>query len=269
MTNEQNENTTCNGCKYAEWYKTKAGYLHPSGDGKCGYEYKVPPLPTALYWIGSPPIPSGQYIINRRQKYRKYKGHCPYWTTNAPADPVLDTNHDLSNVDIERTSEDCKQIASQEETVKKQEETTDKNLAKLNREENVLNRLLEAVEEQRDVVREIQEEPPDENLNNIRNDVSRPRRLSREENALNRLLADVEEQKDVVRKIQTKLHAGKAVETACSALESCQKAVRKILLDLLDGSDKALRTEDGFVRWGLVENRILETIETHWSGEKT
>lgn len=36
---------TCKGCKYADWRKTKAGKLHPTGDGKCAYEYKVPQLP--------------------------------------------------------------------------------------------------------------------------------------------------------------------------------------------------------------------------------
>lgn len=32
----------CNNCKYADWKKTVAGKLHPSGEGKCLYPYKVP-----------------------------------------------------------------------------------------------------------------------------------------------------------------------------------------------------------------------------------
>jgi hypothetical protein len=66
---------TCNGCKHAEWFKTAAGRLHPSGDGTCKYPYKVPPLPAALYWIGGVPVPSG-WRINRREEHND---HCPYW----------------------------------------------------------------------------------------------------------------------------------------------------------------------------------------------
>lgn len=55
-------------------------------------------------------------------------------------------------------------------------------------------------------------------------------------------------------------------EPDCSALELCQEAVSGILLTALGGNDKALRTTDGFVRWGLVEFRILETIKHHWPG---
>ncbi len=91
---------TCNGCKYAEWNKTAAGRLHPSGDGKCCYEYKVPPLPAALYWLGGEPRPSG-WLINRREEH---KDHCPYWCpANAGAHraevadtvtPIVGCSHD-------------------------------------------------------------------------------------------------------------------------------------------------------------------------------
>lgn len=54
---------TCIGCKYAEWKKTKAGKLHPSGDGHCGFPWEMPKLPAAMYWIGSIcPHPSGGHI---------------------------------------------------------------------------------------------------------------------------------------------------------------------------------------------------------------
>jgi hypothetical protein len=66
---------TCNGCKYAEWNKTAAGRLHPSGDGKCGYPYKIPPAPMAFYFIGGTPVPCGGFI-NRK---RELKDHCAYW----------------------------------------------------------------------------------------------------------------------------------------------------------------------------------------------
>ena len=67
---------TCNGCKYADWQRTAAGRLHPSGDGKCTYEYKVPRLPLAFYYIGGTPAPCGGHISRRR----KFKEHCPYWS---------------------------------------------------------------------------------------------------------------------------------------------------------------------------------------------
>jgi hypothetical protein len=53
--------TACIVCKYAEWRRTKNGRLHPSGDGRCGYPWKLPPLPAAMYFI-SDPKPSGGYI---------------------------------------------------------------------------------------------------------------------------------------------------------------------------------------------------------------
>jgi len=49
-----------------------------------------------------------------------------------------------------------------------------------------------------------------------------------------------------------------------AALKACQFAVSDILLAALSGSDKTLRTADGFVRWGEVEHRIRYTIELRW-----
>jgi hypothetical protein len=67
---------SCLGCQYAEWQKTKTGKLHPSGDGKCKFEYKLPQLPAAFYFIGiSYPSPCGGYINRKKQN----KNHCPYW----------------------------------------------------------------------------------------------------------------------------------------------------------------------------------------------
>lgn len=34
----------CTHCKHAVWQKTAAGRLHPSGDGECGYEVKLPAI---------------------------------------------------------------------------------------------------------------------------------------------------------------------------------------------------------------------------------
>lgn len=49
--------------------------MHPSGDGKCTYPYKVPELPEAFYWIGQKPSPGGG-MINRR---RDLDDHCSYF----------------------------------------------------------------------------------------------------------------------------------------------------------------------------------------------
>jgi len=65
----------CTHCKYAKWQRTTKGALHPSGDGRCGFEYKLPPLPACMYWI-SVQIPSGG-SINRREDM---KDHCVYFT---------------------------------------------------------------------------------------------------------------------------------------------------------------------------------------------
>jgi len=60
---------SCNGCKFANWYKTASGRMHPSGDGRCTYEVKIPPLPASKYWSWNrkgPDINGGH--INRREE---------------------------------------------------------------------------------------------------------------------------------------------------------------------------------------------------------
>jgi hypothetical protein len=64
----------CAGCKYAEWDRTKSGSLHPSGDGRCGYPWKLPALPASMYWVNTPGHCGG--LINRR---RELKDHCVYF----------------------------------------------------------------------------------------------------------------------------------------------------------------------------------------------
>lgn len=66
----------CIDCKYADWEKTKTGRLHPSGDGRCIYQYKVPALPASMYWLGrSDPSPLGGHITRRKE----LKEHCAYY----------------------------------------------------------------------------------------------------------------------------------------------------------------------------------------------
>lgn len=65
---------TCVGCAFAEWNKTKSGRLSPTGDGRCGYEVKLPQLPAAFYWLGSASTGGGH--INRKKELRE---HCPMY----------------------------------------------------------------------------------------------------------------------------------------------------------------------------------------------
>lgn len=66
----------CTNCKHAEWQRTAAGKLHPSGDGKCTFEYKLPPLPACMWWPAiALPKPSG-WLINRR---KDMSDHCPHF----------------------------------------------------------------------------------------------------------------------------------------------------------------------------------------------
>ena len=67
---------TCMGCKHAQWKKTSNGRLHPSGDGQCLFEYKIPPLPASRYIVGGMPIVSGGSI----ERKGAYKDHCPYYS---------------------------------------------------------------------------------------------------------------------------------------------------------------------------------------------
>lgn len=56
----------CTDCKYAEWKRNKNGKLHASGEEKCIYPWKCPPLPASMYWLFmDAPRPSYGYI-NRK-----------------------------------------------------------------------------------------------------------------------------------------------------------------------------------------------------------
>lgn len=73
---------TCVGCKHAAWRRTKADKLNPSGEGRCQYPYKAPPLPVSMYWgwgSGKALTPSGGYI-NRLDDLRE---DCIYYEQEA------------------------------------------------------------------------------------------------------------------------------------------------------------------------------------------
>jgi len=64
----------CMTCKFAEWQKTAAGKLHPSGDGRCKWIYPLVRLPVGMYWVGGELRPSGGNI-NRRDEWQQ----CPQY----------------------------------------------------------------------------------------------------------------------------------------------------------------------------------------------
>lgn len=61
----------CLECKHADWQRTASGKLHPSGDGRCRWEYPEISLPVSMYFVsfGKGPSPSGGHI-NRRHEWR-------------------------------------------------------------------------------------------------------------------------------------------------------------------------------------------------------
>ena len=65
----------CMGCKYAEWYKTKSGRLHPNGEGKCLFEFKIPTLPACKYFVGGSPCICGGVI----ERKKDFKTDCAYY----------------------------------------------------------------------------------------------------------------------------------------------------------------------------------------------
>jgi len=68
----ENAMKNCTDCKYADWQRTAAGKLHPSGNGRCAHPWQIPPLPAAFYFL-TRPIPTGG-SINRREEFKE---HCP------------------------------------------------------------------------------------------------------------------------------------------------------------------------------------------------
>lgn len=68
---------SCLRCKYADWDKTAAGKLHPSGHGRCKYPWKQTPLPASMYWIGRiAETPCGGHISRKKE----FSEHCVYFS---------------------------------------------------------------------------------------------------------------------------------------------------------------------------------------------
>jgi len=68
----------CNGCEFANWKRTKAGRLHPSGVGHCTYQVPEPELPASMYWVSKRFLCGGS--INRRKTFEK---DCPTYKESA------------------------------------------------------------------------------------------------------------------------------------------------------------------------------------------
>lgn len=64
----------CTNCINAAWDKREGGALHPSGDGHCTWQLKLPSLPGAMHWMTTPVMQGG--AINRRTPLKE---HCPHW----------------------------------------------------------------------------------------------------------------------------------------------------------------------------------------------
>lgn len=64
----------CTGCKHASWRRDAVGRRHPSGDGICSFEAKLPRLPASMYWLQGPRVGGG--FINRNEVL---PDHCPHF----------------------------------------------------------------------------------------------------------------------------------------------------------------------------------------------
>jgi len=67
--------TTCDGCRYAEWKRDKAGRLHSDQSGTCCYKVEVPQIPNALFVLPKAAWSYGGKIVRGRE----WKRPCPCW----------------------------------------------------------------------------------------------------------------------------------------------------------------------------------------------
>jgi len=60
---------SCLECAKAEWQRTKSGSLHPSGAGRCRWQFRSPAIPKAFYYWGvekrEAPSPHGGHISRK------------------------------------------------------------------------------------------------------------------------------------------------------------------------------------------------------------
>ena len=59
----------CTDCKHAIWKMTKSIRLHPSGEGRCNYPYRLKRPPASMYFVQEPMVCGG--TINRKEELRE------------------------------------------------------------------------------------------------------------------------------------------------------------------------------------------------------
>jgi hypothetical protein len=72
--------SNCTECKFAEWKRTAAGRLHPSGEGRCRWKYESKPIAAAYYWTTynqKHPTPYGGSIHRKAAKELARTRNCP------------------------------------------------------------------------------------------------------------------------------------------------------------------------------------------------
>jgi hypothetical protein len=62
MENTKDPTRSCNGCRFAEWVRTKTDRLSPSGDGQCRYEFPPVIMPWAHRRGQKILYPGAQYV---------------------------------------------------------------------------------------------------------------------------------------------------------------------------------------------------------------
>ena len=80
------EKQDCSTCQFARWYRTDAGRLHPSGDGRCEFPFRNKfaelKIPAAYYALTVPSFGGGH--ISRRKPLDE---PCPCYTQKADDTP--------------------------------------------------------------------------------------------------------------------------------------------------------------------------------------
>jgi hypothetical protein len=73
--------SNCTECKFAEWARTAAGRLHPSGEGRCQWKYEPKPIAAAYSWqgweTGATPQPYGGFINRTDVRETARTRNCP------------------------------------------------------------------------------------------------------------------------------------------------------------------------------------------------
>ena len=61
---------------------------------------------------------------------------------------------------------------------------------------------------------------------------------------------------------ETAVSKSASVVVSSATAESINKKISRILLDAIGGHEKKYRTEDGFIKWGEVENEMHDAVNS-------